>query len=194
MSKISKIRKLIVKTLVVFVVLVNFLFIFNYPVKAQDTGKCGGINGFVNWKDCLYDTTGKADPYNPTDFFINSGYTKFYQEKVNGFVNFCSGSAAFCAPGISAREFALNSTTAKVISDIVSLILCAMIGVFLFLVFKAVFIYITAGDNDDTIQKSKKTFSTAAKGLLIVAIGFIVIGLVGSLLGLGNFWEIKLFT
>ncbi|MEI6462571.1 MAG: hypothetical protein WCO33_02780 [bacterium] len=222
MTKTGTIRKLISKLLTISIVSIQLVFILN-PIlnstvnAATDTSKCGNLGAFVNWKDCLFNTIpttstcGNADPttcppINITDsfFFINSGYTQFYLDKIKNYIPptttglYCDPVTQKCTPfsltDSVKKEYALNSTVAKVVSDIVSLVLFFMVGIFIFLLFKATFTYVTAGDEDEKIAKAKKTFKTAGMGLLIVVIGFIVISLVGSLLGLGNFWEIKLFS
>ena len=197
MGKTISIRKILSKSFLVILLAFQFIFIFNinFPsiVQAQDATCGGGLTDqFVNWQQCLFNPNGTSNTYTitPSFNFINSGYTKFYEDKL---AIRCFSANVQCDIAPAVREYALNLTIAKLILDIVTLILFIMVAIFLFLIFKGVYIWVTAGDSEETVTKAKKTFSAAGIGLLTVALGFIVIGILGTLLGLGNFWEIKLF-
>ncbi|MEI6887072.1 MAG: hypothetical protein WCK31_02430 [bacterium] len=199
MSKTNFVRKILSKSFLVILLAFQFIFIFNinFPsiVQAQDATCGGGLTDqFVNWQQCLFNPKGTSNTVGkvsvvPSFNFINSGYTKFYNDVCS---RITATNIQGCLSG-EVNEYALNLTIAKLILDIVTLILFIMVAIFLFLIFKGVYIWVTAGDSEENVTKAKKTFSAAGIGLLTVALGFIVIGILGTLLGLGNFWEIKLF-
>ncbi len=52
----------------------------------------------------------------------------------------------------------------------------------------------TAGDNEEKLKESVKIFKNALLGIVITAVGLVIVQMISVLLGLGNIWEFNFST
>lgn len=174
------------KILKIFTIL-SFLIIsfinLTIPSFAQDSTsvsvaeKCRGSSGFINWQECL--NLGEDNP--DTYYFINNRYTKVFKDALGN------------NPTKETYQAAFNKTIFEFVKDIVVMLLLIFFLVLVVMGIKASFDYINAGDNDDKITHSKKTFTNIIKGLLLIIVAFILTQIFAIAFGISNIWDIKLF-
>lgn len=76
-------------------------------------------------------------------------------------------------------------------------ILLRSIGGLVFVILLAMFIlgsisWLTAGDNPEKLKKAKGTFFSALTGLVIIAVSYLVLVILGSFLGIEGLTEFKI--
>lgn len=181
------------KVLVILTIIFSSL-LFPISAFAQTTkGSCqAGVDGFVNWQKCLAGTPDGGGGGTITEpVFINNAYNKLYQESLS----VCSGGKKTTAVAIGGRECETIATTLilnKFALDLFALILGIMFLIFCFLIFRSRIMYITAGDNEDQVKKSKKIATAAFAGFLFIFFGLIFGQILAGSIG-SSLFDIKLF-
>jgi hypothetical protein len=140
---------------IVTITIIFFLLISPLVVNAQ-SGSCNTNGTFVDWKKCLEGS--KVSGTITTPVFINNAYKDLYNKVYGSYLcptanNLLGQGAQYDdKAGICASSIVLN----KLALDIFALILAIMFLIFVFLIFRSRIMYITSGDNEEQVKKSKK--------------------------------------
>lgn len=173
------------KVIVTITIVILFL-VLPFTVNAQN-GSCNNAGSFVDWKKCLEGITVKGTSPIATPVFINSAYQRIYDEARQYCVKYTTFNSNNNCDTV-ASTLVLNSFAL----DIFVLLLAVMFIIFTFLVFRSRIMYITAGDNEDAVKRSKKIATAALIGFLFIFFGLIIGQILALSLG-SNIWQIKLF-
>lgn len=186
------------KVLVILTIIFSSLL---FPISAfaqTTTGTCrNGTNGFVDWQKCLAGSTDGGGGGTITQpVFINNAYEKYYKETLSN-CNAVINNPIFIDFVGQMNEnkcVAFSSTMVlnKFALDIFTILLGIMFLIFSFLIFRSRIMYITAGDNEDQVKKSKKIATAAFVGFLFIFFGLIFGQILAGSIG-SSLFDIKLF-
>jgi len=182
------------KVLVILTIIFSSLL---FPISAfaqTTTGTCNSSTGFVKWQDCLAGSQAGGGGGTITEpVFINNAYEKFYLDSKGNICARLLGSGAI-KTGVDSTTSACASTMVlnKFALDLFAIILGIMFLIFCFLIFRSRIMYITAGDNEDQVKKSKKIATAAFVGFLFIFFGLIFGQILAGSIG-SSLFDIKLF-
>lgn len=181
------------KLIVVITILFSSLLL---PISAfAQNGTCRTTsNGFVDWKTCLEGNQPPATKVSiTTPVFINNAYQTFFDNERGRCSQINSLTGGNQNPNIKDCEALATSVTINAFAlDVFSVILAIMFLIFCILIFRSRIMYITAGDNEEQVKKSKKMATAAFIGFLMIFLGLMI----GQILALSigsNIFEFKLF-
>lgn len=186
------------KVLVILTIILSSLLFPTLAFAQTTTGTCNSSSGFVEWQKCLSGSKDGGGGVTITEpVFINNAYEKFYKEsltKCNVTIN--SPIYLINLPGGQQIENCKSISSTLVLNkfalDIFTILLGVMFLIFSFLIFRSRIMYITAGDNEDQVKKSKKIATAAFVGFLFIFFGLIFGQILAASIG-SSLFDIKLF-
>lgn len=178
------------KVLVILTIIFSSLL---FPISAfaqTTTGTCNSSTGFVDWQRCLAGSKdGGGGGTIDAPVFINNAYEKLYIDSYKT----CYIGGSFTVQGQNAiQNCASVIVLNKFALDIFTILLGIMFLIFSFLIFRSRIMYITAGDNEDQVKKSKKIATAAFVGFLFIFFGLIFGQILAGSIG-SSLFDIKLF-
>lgn len=113
--------------------------------------------------------------------FPTGGYEDYYKKSGGGSGNSSADAAAY------------NKTIQKIITDLVLVVFSILVISILFLIGMAYIEYIMSGSDDEKLKKAKKKVMSLLRAFLFMFAFFIVLNILTTAAGIGNFMDIKLF-